>query len=31
MTAILQSLCALTLGTAGGWAVHSMFAVMGWS
>jgi hypothetical protein len=25
-----QIICALTLGMAGGYAVHTMFAVMGW-
>jgi hypothetical protein len=27
---MLRIICALTLGMAGGYAVHSMFAVMGW-
>jgi hypothetical protein len=27
---VWQMICALTLGMAGGYAVHSMFAVMGW-
>jgi hypothetical protein len=27
---MLRTICALTLGMAGGYAVHSMFAVMGW-
>jgi hypothetical protein len=27
----IQLACALTLGMAGGWAVHQMGVVMGWS
>jgi hypothetical protein len=27
---MLRAICALTLGMAGGYAVHSMFVVMGW-
>jgi hypothetical protein len=27
---MMRTLCALTLGMAGGWAVHEMFVVMGW-
>jgi hypothetical protein len=27
----IQLACALTLGMAGGWAVHQMGLVMGWS
>jgi hypothetical protein len=27
----IRALCALTLGMAGGWGVHAMFEVMGWS
>jgi hypothetical protein len=27
----LQLACALTLGMAGGWAVHQMGLVLGWS
>jgi hypothetical protein len=27
----VQFACALTLGIAGGWAVHEMGSVMGWS
>jgi hypothetical protein len=27
----IQLACALTLGIAGGWAVHQMGVVMGWS
>ena len=27
----IRAMCALTLGMAGGWGVHAMFQVMGWS
>jgi hypothetical protein len=27
---LLQAACALTLGMAGGWAVHEMFILFGW-
>jgi hypothetical protein len=28
---MMRALCALTLGMAGGYAVHMTFIVMGWS